>query len=141
MATRKSRHTTRKIDNPSYLSFFCKKFVDLYIYIIKYLYICVAKNKQLAHIIYGKLPRKEKVMGAEIINAIKSGLGLIKDLAAEFLDGFETLIWVPASTEGGTTVAAHLSSVGVFAFVMLGVSVSFAIVKLILNLLRGNTGA
>lgn len=76
-------------------------------------------------------------MGAEIINAIKSGLGLIADLATEFLNGFETLVWVPA--EG--SVAGHLTSVGIFMFVMLGVSVSFAIVKLVLNLLRGNTGA
>jgi len=80
-------------------------------------------------------------MGAEIINAIKSGLGLIKDLASEFLDGFETLVWVPATEVGGTTVAGHLTSVGIFMFVMLGVSVSFAVVKLILNILRGNTGA
>lgn len=76
-------------------------------------------------------------MGAEIIQAIKSGLGLIKDLASEFLDGFETLVWVPADGN----VAGHLTTVGVFMFVMLGISVSFAIVKLILNLLRGNTGA
>lgn len=76
-------------------------------------------------------------MGAEIIQAIKSGLGLIKDLATEFLDGFETLVWVPADGQ----VTGHLTTVGVFMFVMLGISVSFAIVKLILNLLRGNTGA
>lgn len=75
-------------------------------------------------------------MGTEIINAIKSGLGLISDLASEFLSGFETLVWVPA--EGQT--AGHLTSVGIFAFVMLGVAVSFAVIKLILNLLRGNTG-
>lgn len=76
-------------------------------------------------------------MGTEIINAIKSGLGLIQDLATEFLNGFETLVWVPAEGQ----VAGHLTSVGIFMFVMLGVSVSFAIVKLVLNLLRGNTGA
>lgn len=75
-------------------------------------------------------------MGTEIINAIKSGLGLITDLANEFLSGFETLIWVPADG----AVAGHLTTVGIFAFVMLGVSVSFAVIKLILNLLRGNTG-
>lgn len=75
-------------------------------------------------------------MGTEIINAITSGLGLIEDLAGEFLSGFETLVWVPASGE----VAGHLTAVGTFAFVMLGVSVSFAVIKLVLNLLRGNTG-
>lgn len=76
-------------------------------------------------------------MGSEIINAIKSGLGLIKDLAGEFLDGFETLIWVPADGN----VAGHLTSAGTFMFVMLGISVTFAVVKLLLNLVRGNTGA
>ena len=76
-------------------------------------------------------------MGAEIIAAIKSGLGLIGDLASEFLTGFETLVWVPAEGQ----VAGHLTTVGIFAFVMLGVSVSFAVIKLCLNLLRGNTGA
>lgn len=75
-------------------------------------------------------------MGSEIITAITSGLGIIDDLASEFLAGFETLVWVPAAGD----VAGHLTSVGVFAFVMLGVSVSFAVIKLCLNLLRGNTG-
>ena len=76
-------------------------------------------------------------MGAEIINAIKSGLGLISDLASEFLEGFTTLFWDTTlnSGTGGLTVF------GVFALVMLGVSVSFAIVKLCLNIIRGNTGA
>lgn len=76
-------------------------------------------------------------MGAEVINAVKSGLGLITDLANEFLSGFETLVWVPAEGQ----VAGHLTSLGIFMFVMLGISVSFAVVKLILNILRGNTGA
>lgn len=75
-------------------------------------------------------------MGSEIITSITSGLGIIDDLASEFLAGFETLVWVPAVGE----TAGHLTSVGVFAFVMLGVSVSFAVIKLCLNLLRGNTG-
>lgn len=76
-------------------------------------------------------------MGSQIIDAIKSGLGIIQDLATEFLNGFETLIWAPPGT--GET-AGHLTSVGVFAFVMLGVGVSFAVIKLVLNLLRGNSG-
>lgn len=75
-------------------------------------------------------------MGSAIIDAIKSGLGLISDLAGEFLDGFKTLVWDATANEG----AGALTAVGTFAFVMLGVSVSFAIVKLVLNLLRGNTG-
>lgn len=75
-------------------------------------------------------------MGSAIINAIKSGLGLIEDLASEFLSGFNTLVWDPTAGEG----AGALTTVGVFAFVMLGVSVSFAVIKLVLNLIRGNTG-
>lgn len=79
-------------------------------------------------------------MGEAIIGAIESGLGLIESIASEFLKGFETLVWVPATTVGSETVAGHLTEVGTFAFVMLGVSVSFAVIKLVLNLLRGNTG-
>ena len=76
-------------------------------------------------------------MGAQIISAIESGLGLIKSLAEEFLDGFTTLFWDPTAAEG----AGALSTFGVFALVMLGVGVSFAVVKLVLNLIRTNTGA
>lgn len=79
-------------------------------------------------------------MGQIILDAIKSGLGIIGDIASEFLNGFETLVWVPGTTVEGVQVAGHLTSVGTFAFVMLGVSVSFAVIKLVLNLLRGNTG-
>lgn len=75
--------------------------------------------------------------GQMIIDAIKSGLGLIGDLAQEFLEGFTTLIYV-APTGSGT---GSLTTFGIFAFVMLGVSVSFAVVKLCLNLLRSSTGA
>lgn len=77
-------------------------------------------------------------MGAEIINAIKSGLGLIGDLATEFLNGFTTLVWVPPA---GQDAVGHLTPFGMFAFVMLGVAVSFAVIKLVLNILRSNTGA
>ena len=76
-------------------------------------------------------------MGAEIISAISSGLGLITDLASEFLSGFTTLVW--ATPSGGTT--PQLTPVAIFCFVMLGVSISFSVVKLTLNLIRGNTGA
>lgn len=75
-------------------------------------------------------------MGAAVIEAIQSGLGLIQKLAEEFLKGFETLVWVPQANE----TPGHLTAVGTFAFVMLGVSVSFAVIKLVMNLLRGNTG-
>ena len=76
-------------------------------------------------------------MGAAIIQAIKDGLGLITSLAEEFLDGFSTLIWDATANTG----AGALTTFGLFAFVMLGVSVSFAVIKLVLNLVRGNTGA
>ena len=75
-------------------------------------------------------------MGDAVIQAIKSGLGLIQDLAAEFLAGFEKLVWVEAVGD----TPGHLTSVGTFAFVMLGVSVSFAVIRLVMNLLRGNSG-
>lgn len=75
-------------------------------------------------------------MGAAIIEAIGSGLGLISQLAQEFLTGFTTLVWSTPSS--GT---AGLTPVATFCFVMLGVSVSFSVVKLVLNLVRGNTGA
>lgn len=75
-------------------------------------------------------------MGEAIIQAIKSGLGLIGDLATEFLDGFTTLVWTPATSGTG----GSLTPVAIFAFVMLGVSVSFAVVNKVLGLLRQNTG-
>ena len=75
-------------------------------------------------------------MGEAIINAIKSGLGLIGDLASEFLTGFTTLFWDP--TANGN--AGGLTAFGLFSLVMLGVAVSFAVVKLVLNLIRSNTG-
>lgn len=75
-------------------------------------------------------------MGSAVIEAIQSGLGLIQKLAEEFLAGFEKLVWVQASGE----TAGHLTSIGTFAFVMLGVSVSFSVIKLVMNMLRGNTG-
>lgn len=75
-------------------------------------------------------------MGSAIIDAIKSGLGLISDLATEFLNGFTTLFWDSSAGQGGA-----LTTFGTFALIMLGISVSFAIVRLVLNLIRGNTGA
>lgn len=76
-------------------------------------------------------------MGSAIIGAITSGLGLIAVLAEEFMNGFESLFWDPTLNTG----AGGLTSFGTFALIMLGVSVSFAVVKLVLNVVRGNTGA
>lgn len=76
-------------------------------------------------------------MGSAIISAITSGLGLISDLASEFLSGFTALFWDPTANTG----AGALTVFGTFALVMLGIGVSFAIIKLCLNLVRSNTGA
>ena len=76
-------------------------------------------------------------MGSAIINAIKDGLGLISDLAKEFLDGFTALFWDATANSG----SGGLTTFGTFALVMLGIGVSFAVIKLVLNILRSNTGA
>lgn len=75
-------------------------------------------------------------MGAAIINAIKSGLGLISDLAGEFLSGFSTLFWDATANEG----AGALTTFGTWALVMLGVAVSFSVIRLVMSLIRSNTG-
>ena len=76
-------------------------------------------------------------MGEAIINAIKSGLGLISDLASEFLTGFSTLFWDATANSG----AGGLTTVANFCLVFLGVAITMAVIKLCLNLLRSNTGA
>ena len=75
-------------------------------------------------------------MGAQIIDAIKSGLGLIGDLASEFLTGFSTLFWDATANQG----AGALTVFGTWALVMLGVAVTFAVISLVVNLVRSNTG-
>ena len=83
---------------------------------------------------YVQPPQPEQPsMGSSIINAIKSGLGLIGDLASEFLLGFSTLFW---DSTGNT-----LTQFGVFSLVMLGVAICFSVISLCLNILRSNTGA
>lgn len=71
-------------------------------------------------------------MGTQIISAIRSGLGLIGDLASEFLNGFSTLFWDATNSQ--------LTTFGMFALVMLGVSITFGVISLCLNVLRSNTG-
>jgi len=75
-------------------------------------------------------------MGSQIIDAIKSGLGLIGDLASEFLTGFSTLFWDATANSG----AGALTVFGTWALVMLGVAVTFAVISLVVNLVRSNTG-
>lgn len=69
--------------------------------------------------------------GGQIIGSIGSGLGLIGHLTNEFLTGFTNLFWQNES----------LTSFGGFALVMLGVSVSFAVVKLVLFIIRNKSGS
>ncbi|NLD79423.1 MAG: hypothetical protein GX641_03765, partial [Mollicutes bacterium] len=69
--------------------------------------------------------------GGQIIGSIASGLGLIGNLTNEFLTGFTYLFWQNES----------LTSFGGFALVMLGVSVSFAVVKLVLFIIRNKSGS
>ena len=69
-------------------------------------------------------------MGEAILQAIQAGLGLISELASNFLAGFEALF----VTESGIT------SFGTFAFIMLGIAICFACIRLAVRLVRGNTG-
>lgn len=75
-------------------------------------------------------------MGSEIINAIKSGLGLIGDLASEFLTGFSTLFWDATANSG----SGALTVFGTYSLVFLGIAITMAVIKLVLNILRSNTG-
>lgn len=75
-------------------------------------------------------------MGQAILEAIRSGLGLITDIAKEFMSGFQTLLWDSTANSG----AGALTSFGNFAFIMLGIGVTFTVVSLVLNLVRGRTG-
>ena len=72
-------------------------------------------------------------MGNAIIEAIKSGLGLMTNIVSEFSKGFSSLIWDSSSNA--------LTTFGNFALIYLGVSITFAIVTLCLNLIRSKTGA
>ena len=71
--------------------------------------------------------------GDNIISSITSGLGLIGDITTNFKNGFSALIW---NSEKNT-----LTTFGNFALIFLGVSITFAIIKLCLNLIRSKTGA
>lgn len=75
-------------------------------------------------------------MGSAIIDAIKSGLGLMGDLASEFLTGFTTLFWDATANSG----AGALTVFGTYSLVMLGIAITFAVISLVFNVLRSNTG-
>lgn len=70
-------------------------------------------------------------MGTQIIGTIGEGLGLISDLASEFLTGFTTLFY-----QNGA-----LTNFAIFSLVMLGIAITMAVIKLVLSILRSNTGA
>lgn len=75
-------------------------------------------------------------MGTAIVNAIKEGFSILGDLAQNVLTAFQTLIWDPTANSG----AGALTGLGEFAFVLLGISVVFAVLMLVFSLLRTNTG-
>lgn len=75
-------------------------------------------------------------MGAAIIEAITSGLGLISELAQEFLTGFSTLFWDATANSG----AGGLTDFAMWSLVMLGIAITFSVISLVLNVLRSNTG-
>ena len=72
-------------------------------------------------------------MANAIIEAIKSGLGLMSNICNEFLKGFSTLIW--------DSTNSTLTTFGNFILIFLGVSITFSIVKLCMNLIRSKTGS
>ena len=94
--------------------------------------LTLSDAQQLAET-YEEPPQPEQQsMGASIINAIKSGLGLIGDLAGQFLLGFSTLFWDRTNSS--------LTQFGTFSLVMLGIAITFSVIALCLNVLRSNTG-
>lgn len=75
-------------------------------------------------------------MGAAIIQAIESGLGLITTLAGEFLSAFTALFWDATANNG----AGALTSFATYGLIMLGISITFAVVSLVFNMIKNNTG-
>lgn len=72
-------------------------------------------------------------MGAAIIEAIESGLGLISELAAQFLAGFTALFW--------DSTNSALTTFGTFSLVLVGISITMGCISLCLNMITRNTGA
>lgn len=76
-------------------------------------------------------------MGTEIVNAIKSGLGMIGELCNQFLTGFSTLFWDSTANSG----AGALTPFANFALIFLGISITLGCVSLVLHTISGKTGA
>lgn len=90
------------------------------------------QNKDFYNFVVSQQMAQEGTMGEQIIANIKSGLGMIGDLASEFLVGFTALFW--------NTTLNELTVFGIFSLVMLGIAITMAVVKLCMNLIRSNTG-
>jgi hypothetical protein len=75
-------------------------------------------------------------MGTAIVNALKTGLSLIQDLAEAFLNGFTTLFWDATANSG----AGALTVFGEYALIMLSVAIVFAVISLCFGVLRSNAG-
>lgn len=78
-------------------------------------------------------PQESATMGDTIIGSIASGLGLIPNIANEFLVGFSTIFY--------NSETQQLTTFAIFTLILLGISISFAVIKLVLNIVRSNTGA
>lgn len=89
-------------------------------------------DDDLYYVITGQeAPVAEPSMGEQIVDGIESGLGMIGTLASEFLAGFGALFYVNN----------QLTPFAIFSLVFLGIAITFAIIKLCLNVVRSNTGA
>jgi hypothetical protein len=75
-------------------------------------------------------------LGTAIIDAIKSGLGLISEIAKEFLAGFTALFWDATANSN----AGALTTFGTFCLIFLGISITFGLVKMAIYLIRSKTG-
>lgn len=75
-------------------------------------------------------------MGVAIIDAIKSGLGLVSDIAQEFLKGFTTLFWDATANSN----AGALTTFGTFCLIFLGLGITFGLIKMAIFLIRSKTG-
>lgn len=80
--------------------------------------------------IFDYLTITDITQGGQIIGSIASGLGLIGNLVNEFSNGFKAMFWT----------GSKITSFGTFALIMLGVSISFAVIKLILYIIRNKSG-
>ena len=71
-------------------------------------------------------------MGTAIIQAITSGLGLMQEIASQFLTGFSTLFWDATANAS----AGALTNFGIFTLVFLGIGVVFMVVKLVIGMIN-----